>query len=95
MTTSPRRRTQRIEVKATEEERALIDQAVRHSGGDFTTFVLSHLLEASRSVLADRDRFELSAEATSEWERINSAPARNLPGLRALIERQSPFVDSE
>jgi hypothetical protein len=29
--------------------------------------------------------------AQQEWERINSRPARSLPGLERLLERPSPF----
>jgi uncharacterized protein (DUF1778 family) len=95
MSTSTRKRSERIEVRATAEERTLIDQAVSFSGGDITSFVLSNLLDASRRILADRDVFALSPEAVHEWERINALPARELRGLRALFERPSPFVDAE
>jgi len=43
-------------------------------------------------VLADREHFVLDAAAQQEWERINSCPARVLPGLKRLLERPSPFV---
>ncbi len=95
MSTTVRKRDQRIEVRATEEERALIDEAVRYSGSDVTTFVLTNLLDASRRVLADRTSFTLGAQAADEWDRINSLPARELQGLRTLFERSSPFAESE
>jgi hypothetical protein len=43
-------------------------------------------------VLADREQFVLDADAQQEWERINSRPARSLPGLARLLERPSPFA---
>jgi len=43
-------------------------------------------------VLADREHLVLDANARQEWERINSRPARRLPGLAHLLERPSPFV---
>ena len=43
-------------------------------------------------MLADREQFVLDADAQQEWERINSRPARRLPGLVRLLERPSPFV---
>jgi hypothetical protein len=42
-------------------------------------------------VLADREQFVLDAAGQQEWERINSRPARSLPGLVRLLERPSPF----
>ncbi|WP_255003128.1 hypothetical protein [Cyanobium sp. HWJ4-Hawea] len=43
-------------------------------------------------MLADREQFLLDADGQKEWERINSRPARNLPGLARLQQRPSPFV---
>lgn len=43
--------------------------------------------------LADRDRFDLDAEAAEAWAAINARPARDLPGLRRLMDRPSPFVE--
>lgn len=86
-----RARSNRLEVRTTDDERALIDHAVEASGTDLTTFVVAHLTEAAHRVLADRDRFGLSREAAAEWDKINRRPARDLPSLRRLLERRSPF----
>lgn len=85
-------RNKRLEVRTTEEERALIDRAVEVAGVDLSTFVVRQLVEAARELLADRDHFTLSAEAWAEWERINRRPAKELPGLRRLMQRPSPFT---
>ena len=87
-----RRRSQRIEVRATPEDRALIDRAVAAEGTSVTAFVLSSVTTAARQVLADRTEFVLSPEAADAWEAINERPARDLPGLRALMQRPSPFI---
>ena len=86
------RRSERIEVRMTPADRALIDQAVSVNGMKLTEFVVTHLTIAARRVLADRNEFLLSAEAAEEWEKINSRPAQDLPGLRALMARPSPFA---
>jgi uncharacterized protein (DUF1778 family) len=88
---SARARNKRLEIRTTEDERALIDRAVQVAGVDLSTFVIRQLVEAARQLLADRDRFTLSPEAHAEWERINGRPARDLPGLRRLMKRPSPF----
>ncbi len=87
-----RKRDQRLEVRTTAEERELINRAVDVAGTDLTTFALHNLLDASRRVLADRSEFLLSSDQVAEWDRINEAPARELPGLVGLMRRTSPFT---
>ena len=87
-----RRRSERIEFRATPEDRALIDRAVAAAGTSVTAFVLSSVTTAARQVLADRTDFVLSPEAADAWDAINERPTRDLPGLRELMQRPSPFV---
>ncbi|MBI4728639.1 MAG: DUF1778 domain-containing protein [Acidobacteria bacterium] len=89
--TETRRRNRRMDLRTTPEERELIDRAVRATGSDLTDFVVSSTVMAARRALADRDRFELDARALAAWEKINARRARNLPGLRRLMLRPSPF----
>jgi uncharacterized protein (DUF1778 family) len=86
-----RSRDSRLEVRTTREERTLIDRAVEATGTDLTTFVVANVTEAAQRVLADRHLFELSADAAAEWERINTRRVRDLPTLRQLLARPSPF----
>lgn len=88
-----RRRSERLEVRTTPEDRALIDRAVEVSGTDLTDFVVANLTVSAHRVLADRSNFVLDAESQSAWERANRRAARDLPGLRALMQRPSPFVE--
>lgn len=91
--TEERRRSRRLELRTTPGERDLIDRAVAVTETGLTEFVVTNAVEAARRVLADRDHFELDAEALAAWESINDRRARDLPGLRRLIERPSPFVE--
>jgi uncharacterized protein (DUF1778 family) len=88
-----RRRSKRLELRATPEERELIERAAQVSGSDLTEFVLAHASDAARRVLADRERFDLDAEALDAWATINTRRARDLPGLRRLMSRPSPFAE--
>ncbi|MCP9900561.1 DUF1778 domain-containing protein [Cyanobium sp. Cruz CV13-4-11] len=88
-----RARDRRLEVRATAEDRQLIDRAVAASGTDLTGFVITHLRLAAQQVLADREGFHLNPEALDAWDRINQRPARSLKGLRALMDRPSPFQE--
>lgn len=92
-TEAKRTRSERLEVRTTPEDRALIDRAVAVSGTDLTDFVITNLAAASRRVLADRTEFSLGVEAQQAWEVINRRPARSLVGLRELMARPSPFAD--
>ncbi|HET9842475.1 MAG TPA: DUF1778 domain-containing protein [Nocardioides sp.] len=91
--TITRRRSRRLELRTTDEERALIDRAVAASGTDVTEFVVTHASEAARRILANRQSFELDADALAAWEELNARPARELPGLAALFRRPSPFAE--
>lgn len=93
METATRKRNRRLELRTTPEERDLLDRAVAATGTDVTDFVISHASEAARRVLADRERFVLEPEAARAWEAINSRRARDVPGLRRLMQRPSPFSE--
>jgi len=80
-----------MELRTTSDERDLIDRAAVASGTDLTEFMISHAVEAAQRVLADRTYFELDEAAAAAWEAINDRPARDLPGLRALMNRPSIF----
>lgn len=88
-----RTRSERLEVRTTKDERALIDRAAAEQGTDLTEFVISSLTVAARRVLADRSEFVLDAESAEAWEAINRRRARDLPGLRRLMDRPSPFTE--
>lgn len=88
-----RTRKDRIELRTTPAVRKLIDRAVEASGSSLTDFAEASLTAAAQRILADRDRFTLSANALAEWEAINARPARDLPGLRRLMDRPSPFAE--
>lgn len=92
-TVETRRRSRRMELRTTPDERNLIDRAVAVTDSDLTEFVVATAVEAARRVLADRDRFELDSDALADWEAINARRARDLPGLRGLMQRPSPFAE--
>lgn len=85
-------RTDRIEFRTSPATRRLIDRAVDATGATLTEFAENSLIATAQRVLADRDTFVLSPEALAAWEALNERPARDLPGLRALLDRPSPFT---
>lgn len=90
--TTTRLRRERLEVRTTKDERTLIDRAVAEQGTDLTEFVISTLTVAARRVLADRTEFVLDTQSAEAWESVNRRQACDLPGLRRLVDRPSPFV---
>ena len=78
----------------TPEDRKLIDDAVAACGTGLTDFVVSSLRIAAHGALADRTVFVLDAEAQHAWEEMNERSVRDLPGLRRLMARPSPFADA-
>ena len=87
-----RRRNRRLELRTTQEEREVIERAAAITATGLTDFVVGSAVEAAQRVLADRDRFELDQVAVEAWEAMNAREARDLPGLRRLMERPSPFA---
>src|SRR5436309_1683740 len=88
-----RRRSKRLELRTTPEERELIERAAEVSGSDLTEFVLAHASDAARRILADRDRFHLSGDALAAWEAVHARRALDLPGLHVLMSLPSPFAE--
>lgn len=91
MSTTTRARRERIEFRTTPQVRRLVERAVEASGSNLTEFAETSLVQAAQRIMADRERFVLSGRAVEEWEAINARPARELPGLRRLLARPSPF----
>lgn len=94
MATRPKRtRSERIEVRATPQDRALIDRAVAALDTDLTSFVMTNLTAAAHRVLADRSEFVLDDAGRAAWEAINDRKPRDVAGLAALMARPSPFAE--
>ena len=90
-----RRRSERLEVRTTPEDRALIDRAVEVSGTDLTGFIVANLTVAAHRILADRSEFVLDAEVIEERFLLGQMPV--IPehllvqfGRRPLVEEVVP-----
>jgi len=90
-TTKQSVKTGRIELRASQDDRALLDRAAAAIGTDRSSFLLNQGRLAAQRVLADREQFVLDQRGLEEWEHINNRPARELPGLIRLLQRPSPF----
>ena len=90
-TTKQPTKTSRIELRASDGDRELLDRAAAVIGTDRSSFLLNQGRLAAQRVLANREQFVLDQLGLEEWERINNGPARNLTGLIRLLQRPSPF----
>ena len=84
---------QRLNLRVTAPEKALIEQAARLSRTSASEFVLQCAVRQAEALIADRTRFILSAE---EWAAFTAAldrPARDIPALRRAAAQPSPFGD--
>ena len=84
-------KTQRLDLRLTKEQDALIRRAAEQDARSISDFVLSTAtLEAQRR-LADQRLFFMNDEQYTRFEEILQAPPTDDPKLRRLFERPSPF----
>ncbi|MDR3177008.1 MAG: DUF1778 domain-containing protein [Desulfovibrio sp.] len=62
--------TASINLRISNEEKTLIDQAARSMGKSRTAFILENTLRVAEEVILDRVRFTLDSK---QWEELNAA----------------------
>jgi uncharacterized protein (DUF1778 family) len=83
------RKTERLDVRVSREERALYEEAAAAGGRTVADFVREAASSAAGIVLADRTRFVVPPESWSAFAAaVDREPCR-LPRLAALIEEPS------
>jgi len=88
-------RRSRINLRASARQEQLLKQAAAAPDRTMTDFVLESAVVAAERVLADRRWFLISDEQWDEFQHLLEQPARDLPRLRALLDKTSPFADEE
>ena len=91
-------KTSRIELRATEDERDLLDRAATALGTDRSSFLLAQGRLAAQRVLADREQFVLDADGPLLFEECatpaaGSALKGEFEGLRRLRVGHYRVVD--
>lgn len=87
------RKSERLGLRTSEAQRALLVAASRVEGTTVSDFVLRHATRAAEDVLADRRVFMVSAEV---WDRFSAAldrPARDVEGLDDLVNTPTILDD--
>lgn len=88
-------RQSRINLRASARQEQLLKQAAAATDRTMTDFVLESAVVEAERVLADRRWFLIDDERWDEFQRLLEKPARDLPKLRALLAKSSPFADEE
>ncbi len=86
-------RRHRLEVRVTPEQDALIRQAADLQDTSVTAFVLDTVTRRARKVLKDHDTIALSNDAFDRFLVELDKPARAVPVLVELFERNAPFAE--
>jgi len=82
-----------INLRISDREKALIDQAAQSIGKSRTAFILENSLRLAEEVILDRTRFTLDTE---QWERLNKAldnppSEEQMRGLGKLFAVKTPW----
>jgi len=84
-------KTERVAVRLTSEQNALIRRAAEVEGTDLTNFTVTATLAHAREVLADRRLFILDDAAWREFLAVLDRPVTPKPRLERLFSEPSPF----
>lgn len=83
-------KSERINVRASERQQALLRHAAEATDTTMSDFILGSAMTQAERVLADRRWFVASAEQYDEFLRLLDTPMET-PKLNALFAEDSPF----
>jgi uncharacterized protein (DUF1778 family) len=88
MTTETPTRDDRIELRATKEEKQLLASAAAHERLDVTTFIMRNVLPAARDVVDRAERIVLSARDSARVLKLLDNPPKPTAALVAAAKRR-------
>lgn len=83
-----------INLRASTERRALIDQAATVSGKSRTEFMLDAATEKAQQVLLDRTVFALDEERYQKFLAVLDDPVSSSAAIRKILARKAPWETS-
>jgi uncharacterized protein (DUF1778 family) len=89
MTTSTATRDDRIELRATKEEKRLLAAAAAHERLDVTTFIMRSVLPVARDVIDRAERIVLSERDTKRVLDLLENPPKPAKALLAAARRRA------
>ena len=90
---NPRRKNERLNIRATEVEKQRIEQAAQVVRLTSSQFVMESALSSAEQVLADRSRYVLSPDKWQEFVTALDRPAQEIPALKRAAKKASPFSE--
>lgn len=88
MATNAIARDDRIELRATKEEKQLLASAAAYERLDLTSFIMRNVLPAAREVVNRAERIVLSERDTARVLKLLENPPRPTPALLAAARRR-------
>jgi uncharacterized protein (DUF1778 family) len=88
MVTDTAARDDRIELRATKEEKRLLASAAAYERLDLTSFIMRSALPAAREVVARAERIVLSDRDTARVLKLLEHPPKPTPALLAAARRR-------
>ena len=82
-------REERIELRATKEEKRLLIAAAAHERLDLTSFVMRNVLPAARAVIEQAERIVLSGRDSERVLALLESPPAPTPALKEAARRRS------
>jgi uncharacterized protein (DUF1778 family) len=89
MATAITARDERIELRATREEKRLLTKAAAYERLDVTSFVMRNVLASARDVVARSERIVLSTRDTEQILELLEHPPKPTPALLAAARRRA------
>lgn len=89
--TSRTAKNQRIEVRATERQEAILRQAASATDRTMTDFILDSAVDHAERILAERRWFVATPEQYDEFLRLLDEPLESTEKFEKLWSRPSPF----
>lgn len=87
----PEPRSEIINLRASRQQKALIDQAAGALGRSRSDFLLDTACREAEAVLLDRRLFTVAGEAFKRFVTMLDKPPRRNPRLRRLLHTKAPW----
>jgi uncharacterized protein (DUF1778 family) len=89
MTANTATRNDRIELRATREEKRLLATAAAYERLDVTSFIMRKVLPAARQIVEREERIVLSERDTARVLKLLESPPKPTPALLAAARRRA------
>jgi uncharacterized protein (DUF1778 family) len=90
-TTKTKTKDTRLSIRATAEEKRLVERAAEAKHVSYSQFVMQAALSSAEEILESQTRFMLPAEKMAAFVARLDQPARDIPALKKAAAKASTF----